>query len=54
MLAGSSRSLSTKPSMVLSQNQYVIQGMGGRRLVAEDAIDVVTVVFRDASQPVNL
>jgi len=36
------------------QKQYVIQGMEGRCLVAGDATDVVFVVFRDASQPVNL
>jgi len=58
LLAGSSRSLIKKivhgftPPPV--QNQYVIQGMGGRRSVAEDATDVVFVVSRDESQPVNL
>jgi len=35
-------------------NQYVIQGMGERRLVAEDATDVIFVISRDTSQPVNL
>ena len=41
----------TPPSV---QNQYVIQGMGGRCSVDEDALGVVRVVSRDASQPVNL
>ena len=36
------------------QNQYVIQGMGGRCSVSEDATGVVRVVSSDASQPVNL
>jgi len=53
LLAGSSRSLIhqivhgfTPPPV---QNQYVIQGMGGRCLVATDATGVVRVVSRDAS-----